>query len=186
MKPRTLLFCGYCAVVTLVPSNPHPYAFFICTITLFINGFCHHYFRAFLTSGTPASKTIFHSLLWSLSVCYQLHLSVIAFYVLLGNLFNAFFVEFVNSQPGAACVFFTPRWTSNSIFLYFFFLATLKLIIALKPYSLMQLNQERTALQLNILVVVLNLVDTGVALLTNGTTCDVVPATIFLRVATGI
>ena len=186
MNPRRFLFCGYSAVVILVPVNPHPYTFLVNSLVWLINVFCHHFFRVFLSSGTPASKTIFHSLLWSLSVCYQLHLSVIALYVLLGNLFNASIEEFVSSHPVAACVLFTPRWTSNPLTLYLFYLATLKLIIALKPYSLMQINQERAAFFLNISVVVLSLVDTGAALLFNGSTCDAVSATLFLKITTGL
>ena len=186
IKLRILLFCGYCAVVVLVPVNPHPYTFFINTTVWLINAFCYHFFRVFLSSGTPASKTIFHSLLWSLSVCYQLHSSVFAFLVLLGNLFNTSTKEFVNSHPGAACVLFTPRWTSNSMILYLFYLATLKLIIALKPYSLMQLNHERAALYLNITVIVLSIVDTGVVLLFKGSTCDTMTATVNLKITTGL
>ena len=186
MNPRRLLFCGYCAVVILVPVNPHPYTCLVNTTVGIINAFCYHYFRVFLGSGTPASKTIFHSLLWSLTVCYQLHVSVFAFYVLLGNIFNASTKEFMNSHPGAACVLFTPRWTSNSMFLYLFYLATLKLIIALKPYSLMQLNHERAALYLNISVIVLILVDTVVAVVFKGSTCDAVTATINLKITTGL
>ena len=184
MKLRSLLFCGYCAVVTLVPTNPHPYTFFIGTITWFINSFCHHYFRAFLSSGIPASKTIFHSLLWSLTICYQLHSSVMVVYALLGNF--AFVEKLVTSHPAVACVIFTPRWTSNSMILYLFYLATLKLIIAVKPYSLMHLNQEKAALHLNILAIMLCLVDTGVALLFQGSTCDAMSASLFLKITTGL
>ena len=104
MNSRSLLFCEYCAVVILVPANPHPYTFFIDTIVWLINIFCYHFFRAFLTAGTLASKTIFHSLFWSLTVSFQLYSSVLTFYGVLGNLFKASTEEFVNSQPGAACV----------------------------------------------------------------------------------
>ena len=186
MNPRRFLFCGYCAVIILVPRNPNLYTFLVNTTVWITNVLCHHYFRAFLSSGTPASKTIFHSLLWSLTISYQLHLSVLAFYVLLGNLFIASTENFVNSQPGAACVLFTPRWTSNSMLLYLFYLATLKLIIGLKPYSLMGLNHEKVSLQLNISVIVLCLVDTGLALLIQGSTCDALSSTLFLRVTTGL
>ena len=164
MKPRHLMFFGICAAVILVPRNPHPYTFFIETTIWFINMVCFHYFRTFLSSGTPASKTIFHSLLWSLTVYYQIQFSVIAFYGLLGNIFNAAIKELVDSHPVTACVLFTPRWSLNSIFVSLFYLATLKLIIVLKPYSLMQLNHERAALILNISVIVFNLLDTGAAL----------------------
>ena len=186
MKPRSLLFCGYCAVVILVPANPHPYTFILHCISWFITIFCHHFFRAFLKSGTPASKTVFHSLLWSLTVCYQLHYSVITFYTVLGNLFNASTEEFVKSHPGAACVLFTPRWSALPMVLYLFYLATLKLMIALKPYWLMGLNHDRLAMLLNISTIVITLADNCLALIVNGSTCATAPATLYLLGTTGL
>ena len=186
MKPRSLLFCGFCALVIFVPANPNPYAFFIDTTKFFIDSFCYHYFRAFLSCGTPASKTIFNNLLWNLTVSFQLHFFIICFYVLLGYWFNASIEELVNSNPFAGCALFTPRWSTILICVYFFYLATLKLIIALKPFYLMQLNQERVALQLNILVFVLCIVDSAAALLFQGSTCNVLSAPFYLKITTGL
>ena len=104
----------------------------------------------------------------------------------MGYLFNASTEKFVNSHPGAACVLFTPRWSTLSMILYLFYLATLKLSIALQPNWVMELNHEKLALQLNISVMVLCLVDTGVALLISGSTCDTVLTTLYIRATTGL
>ena len=101
-------------------------------------------------------------------------------------MFNAYIEELVNSNPVTACVLFTPRWSSILMCVYLFYIATLKLVIALKPYYLMQLNQERVALQLNILAIVLCIVDTGAALLIQGSTCSALAATTDLKVTTGL
>ena len=102
------------------------------------------------------------------------------------TLFYASTEKLVNSHPGVACALFTPRWVTLPIFLYLFYLATLKLIIAWKPYWVMEQNHERAALLLNISVIVLTLVDNGLAFLIKGTTCITSLATMHLLLAAGI
>ena len=186
MNKRKLFFFGYCAVAILVPSNPHPYTYTIITLIFISNFFCHHYFREFLNSGTPASKTVLHGLLKGLTVSYQLLLTFFYIWAFCGLVMATSIENGTKTHPSLVCILGTPRWVVLPLFLYLFYLASFKLIIALKPDLFMALNHEVLATRLNISVFVLMLLDSFVEVLVKGSTCNLKIAILVIRYSAGV
>ena len=182
MKQRTMLFLAYCAVTLCVPKPPHPYTFFISTVTYTLNFFFLHYFRSFLFSGTPASKTMFHGLVWSLTICYQLQHSVFYCWGMFGTVFRDFSLEMIETHPSGACILASTRYVSLPMFYYLFYLSTLKLVIACKPNLFLELNPDKLVTQLNVSVCLLLIADRFAALAINGTTCNPRLATFIMSI----
>ena len=177
MEKQQVIYYVFCVLVLCNPVHQNIYSTIIKNITYLLTFPQFYLFRAYLASGPPAAKTVFHGLLTSFTYVLQL----VAGYVFIITTFG-YFTEQVKSliltNPQLFCELTTPRPLKIVCVLYLMYLAFFRLLMVVKMEMFMNLNHEAVSTRLDVLSVIITVADTTVGLLYKGTTCNVKSAAV--------
>ena len=172
---------GYYLYVVAVMSSPTPpnaYTIILENCSFILSFLQFHFFRAYLRSGPPSTKTVVHGLLITFTYLFQA--SEIYGYMLstLGY-FPDLMESFLHSNPDLLCSITSPR-VVFLLCLYLMYLAFFRLLMVVKMDMFVNLKHETIVTRLNIISCIIMLFVVGCEYLWEGTICKPETSSAFL------
>ena len=133
----------YCILMVLVPNKPHPYTFLMDTIGCLVAFTFNHIFRAFISSGPPASKTVIHGLMKCMS--YINEVMIFRFYMMsvLVTFGHSWTETLINEYPNLMCTLTDSNEISFLFMLNFLCMMVSKCLLLWKPIAFQAMDHER-------------------------------------------
>ena len=177
-------FYAYCVFVLSAPGGNSVYSVLVRSITYLLSFPQFHFFRAFVWSGSPASKTVIHGLVNTFTYYTQLYITN-EFALVLFGCFQESATELLQAYPQGFCVIAIPI-TLKPVLITLMFLAIFKLLVTIKFESFLNLNHETI---LNVINIVIGIIWAGIVtgeLILRGTLCNPNLATTYTNHIIGI
>ena len=122
-------------------------------LTFLISFHQFYFFRAYIASGPPISKTVVHGMVTSLTYLVQLNIWHLYSLLVIG-FFPDMVVHLINTYPEAVCQFATPWMYGPTLILYLMYLAFFKLLIVAKTDLFLSLNHDALVRRINVFSIV--------------------------------
>ena len=165
------------------PRNPSILQFSLHTVSIGMSAIYFHFFRKYLNSGPPASKTVNHAMFRSLSFLAQAFVGYFYTLMLFGCVMPRYISAFIHQHPAVACVALTPRIFMVPFLVNFMIITFFKLMVVLFPQTFLELHHEKAAKYLLLSCMVFVILEQGFEIAYQGTTCNAKLATALLNFA---
>ena len=185
MEKRQLVYYIFCILILSEPLEQNVYTKVCQYITFLLSFLQFHFFRKFLASGPPASKTVIHGLLISFTYVIQTYIT----YMFLLTIFSCLttLAEWLlHEYPNGFCQLVSPTSLGQAMILYLTYLAFFRLLMVTKINTFINLNHESMVVRLNVIAGLIMTVNIMVELLYRGTTCNPKVAALYSGIRMGI
>ena len=185
MEKRQLVYYLFCIIILSEPLEQNAYTKVCQYITFLLSFLQFHYFRKFLSSGPPASKTLIHGLLISFTYLIQTYITYM-FVLTIFSCLTTLAEWLLHEYPNGFCQLVSPTSLGQAMILYLTYLAFFRLLMVTKINTFITLNHESIVVRLNIITGLIMTVNIMVELLYRGTTCNPKVAALYSGIRMGI
>ena len=161
-----------------VPTPPNTYTIIIENISFILSFLQFHFFRAYLRSGPPCTKTVVHGLLLTFTYLFQAS-EIYGYLMSTLGYFPDLIESFLHSNPDLLCSITSPRLLFL-LCLYLMYLAFFRLMMVVKMDVFVNLNHETIVTRLNIISCIIMVFIVGFEYLLEGTICKPETSSAFL------
>ena len=150
MEWNKWFFYAYCVFVLSTPEGNSVYSVLVQSITYLLSFPQFHFIRAFIQSGSPASKTVIHGLVTTCTYYTQLFITN-GFLLVLFGCFKESVKDLLHNYPHNFCVLAIPIFL-KPVLITLMFLAFFKSLMTVKIEIFLNLNHETTLKLLNVAI----------------------------------